>query len=142
MISVNSKLRDLFAQPANLYAHSLIRRMVVFFIFFALYMLCLSADFIPEKISLEVGQVSDRDVIAPRTVSYVDSAKTKKLELEVMASVANVYDMDIAVMTKAEEDVKNIFHVAQAVQIDKTLTIEQKKKSSPMNCRLFYPFQW
>ncbi|WP_373657457.1 HD family phosphohydrolase [Sporomusa acidovorans] len=91
-------------------------------------MLCLSADFIPEKISLEVGQVSDRDVIAPRTVSYVDSAKTKKLELEVMASVANVYDMDIAVMTKAEEDVKNIFHVAQAVQIDKTLTIEQKKE--------------
>ena len=126
MLSVNSKFRDLFAQPPNLQTHSLIRRTVVFFIFFSLYMLCLSADFIPEKISLQVGQVSDRDVIAPRTVSYIDTVKTKKLELEVMASVANVYDMDIAVMAKAEEDVKTIFRAAQALQLDKTLTVEQK----------------
>ena len=126
MISVNSKLRDLFAQPANIQTHSLVRRTVVFFIFFALYMLCLSADFIPEKISLQIGQVSDRDVIAPRTVSYIDNVKTKKLEMEVMASVANVYDMDIAVMSKAEDDVKTIFRTVQAIQIDKTLTPEQK----------------
>jgi len=128
MISVNSKLRDLFTQPANLQAHSLVRRTVVFFVFFALYMLCLSADFIPEKISLQIGQVSDRDVIAPRTVSYIDNVKTKKLEMEVMASVANVYDMDIAVMAKAEEDVKTIFRTAQTLQLDKTLTNEQKKE--------------
>jgi len=126
MISVNNKLRDLFAQPVNIQTHSIVRRTVVFFIFFALYMLCLSADFIPEKISMQVGEVSDRDVIAPRTVSYIDNVKTKKLELEVMSSVANVYDMDIAVMAKAEDDVKTIFRTAQAIQLDKTLTTEQK----------------
>ncbi len=128
MISVNSKLRDLFSQPANIHAHSLVRRTVMFFVFLALYIVCLSADFIPEKISLQIGQVSDRDVIAPRTVSYVDNVKTKKLEMEVMASVANVYDMDIAVMSKAEEDVKTIFKTAQTIRMDSTLTLEQKQE--------------
>lgn len=127
MIPVN-KLRELFTQPQSIHTRSLARRTVVLIVFFALYMLCLSADFIPEKVSLQIGQVSDRDVVAPRTVSYVDNAKTKKLEMEVMASVANVYDMDIAVMAKAEEDVKTIFRVAQAAQADKALiTLEQKR---------------
>lgn len=127
MISVNSRLRDLFLQPGSIYARPLVRRIVLFIVFFSLYVLCLSADFIPEKVSLIIGQVSDRDVIAPRTVSYVDSGKTKKLEMEVMASVANVYDMDIAVVTKAEEDVKTIFRLAQAVQADKTLVSHDQK---------------
>ena len=127
MISVNNRLRELFLQPGSIYARPLVRRIVLFVLFFALYMLSLSADFIPEKVSLLIGQVSDRDVIAPRTVSYVDSAKTKKLELEVMASVANVYDMDIAVMAKAEEDVKTIFRSAKVVQTDKTLTTTDQK---------------
>ncbi|WP_371370655.1 HD family phosphohydrolase [Sporomusa aerivorans] len=125
MISVNSRLRELFLQPGHIYARPLVRRIVLFVVFYAMYMLCLSADFIPDKVSLQVGQVSDRDVIAPRTVSYVDSARTKKLEMEVMASVANVYDLDIAVTAKADEDVKAIFRVAQLVQADKSLATSE-----------------
>lgn len=126
MMSVNSKLRGLFVQQNSSYARPLVRRIGLFIVFFALYMLCLSADFIPEKVSLQIGQVSDRDVIAPRTVSYVDATKTKKLEMEVMASVVNVYDMDISVMTKAEEEVGAIFRSTQMVQADTTLNTEQK----------------
>ncbi|WP_371361332.1 Cyclic-di-AMP phosphodiesterase PgpH [Sporomusa rhizae] len=125
MMSVNSKLRELFV-PNSSYARPLVRRIGLFIVFFALYMLCLSADFIPEKVSLQIGQVSDRDVVAPRTVSYVDATKTKKLEMEVMASVVNVYDMDISVMAKAEEEVSAIFRSTQMVQTDKTLNTEQK----------------
>ena len=86
MMSVN-RLRDLFVQPASIYARPLVRRIVLGLAFFSLFMLILSADFVPDKVSLDIGQVSDRDVIAPRTVSYVDTAKTKQLEAEVLASV-------------------------------------------------------
>ncbi|CVK17436.1 HD family phosphohydrolase [Sporomusa sphaeroides] len=127
MISVNNRLRKLFLKPGSIYTRPLVRRILMFVVFFVLYMVCLSADFIPEKVSLLVGEVSDRDVIAPRTVSYVDSAKTKKLEIEVLASVANVYDMDVAVMAKAEEDVKTIFRSAQAVLADNSLTTSEQK---------------
>ncbi|MDF2571326.1 MAG: pgpH [Sporomusa sp.] len=127
MMSVNNRLRKLFVQPGSMYARPLVRRIVLLVFFFALYMLSLSADFIPDKVSLQIGQVSDRDVIAPRTVSYVDSAKTKKLEMEVMASVANVYDLDSAVMVKADEDVKAIFRVSGLVQADKTLASNEQK---------------
>ncbi|WP_425061284.1 Cyclic-di-AMP phosphodiesterase PgpH [Sporomusa carbonis] len=127
MMSVNNRLRELFVQPSSIYARPLVRRIVLLAVFFTLYMLCLSADFIPDKVSLQIGQVSDRDVIAPRTVSYVDSAKTKKLEMEVMASIANVYDLDVAAVAKAEEDVQAIFRVAHAVATDKTLTTAEQR---------------
>lgn len=127
MISVNNRLQKLFYKPGSIYTRPLVRRSLLFLVFFALYMVCLSADFIPEKVSLLEGEVSDRDVIAPRTVSYVDTAKTKKLEMEVLASVANVYDMDVAVMAKAEEDVKAIFRAAQSTLADNTLTSNEQK---------------
>ncbi|MDF2876482.1 MAG: rny 1, partial [Sporomusa sp.] len=118
MISVN-KLRGFFIQPTSMYARPLVRRIVLSFAFFSLFMLILSAEFIPDKVSLQVGQVSDRDVVSPRTISYVDTAKTKQLEAEVLASVPNVYDLDVSVMTKAEESIAGIFRSARNVITDK-----------------------
>ena len=120
MTSIN-KLRGLFAQPGSMYARPLVRRIVLGLAFFSLFMLLLSAEFIPDKISLQVGQVSDRDVASPRTISYVDTAKTKQLEMEVLASVPNVYDLDVAVMAKAEENVAAIFRAARTIIADKTV---------------------
>lgn len=120
MTSIN-KLRDLFSQPSSTYARPFVRRIVLGLAFFSLFMLILSAEFIPDKISLQVGQVSDRDVAAPRTISYVDTARTKQLEMEVLASVPNIYDLDIAVMTKAEENVTAIFRAARAILTDKNI---------------------
>ncbi|HWR38105.1 MAG TPA: HDIG domain-containing protein [Patescibacteria group bacterium] len=129
MRSIHQLLQDFLDRSANDYTQSLAYRLVLGTVFFILCMLILSADFFPEKIALQVGQVSDSDVIAPRTVSYVDLAKTKKLEMEVLASVANVYDLDVAAMTKAEESMGQIFKAAQLVAADKnTLSTEQKQE--------------
>ncbi|HAK73443.1 MAG TPA: phosphohydrolase, partial [Sporomusaceae bacterium] len=100
-------------------------------------MLILSAEFIPDKVSLQVGQVSDRDVVSPRTISYVDTAKTKHLEAEVLASVPNVYDLDVSVMTKAEESIAGIFRSARNVITDKNLNtvdlrVEKLESSLPV----------
>lgn len=121
MVSLNRKMREFLVLPNSLFAKPLTRRMILCVAFFFLFMIILSADFIVDKISLEVGQVSDKDVIAPRTVSYVDVDKTQKLEAEVLASVANVYDLDISVMAKAEESVTGIYSTAKSIISDKTL---------------------
>lgn len=121
MLSLNNRLRDIFVQPASVYARPIVRRIILGLAFFTLFMILLSAEFVSDKVSFEVGQVSDRDVMAPRTVSFIDEARTKKLEVEVLSSVANVYDLDIAALVKAEENVSSIFRSAKTVLQDKTL---------------------
>jgi len=127
VISLNNKLRDFFVQPTSVYAKPVARRIVLGLAFFFLFMIILSTDFISDKVSFEVGQVSDRDIISPKTIAYVDSAKTKKLEAEVLASVANVYDIDIAAMSKVEDFVGSIFKTARMVLFDKTLVSAEQK---------------
>ena len=136
MMSVN-RLRDLFVQPASIYARPLVRRIVLGLAFFSLFMLILSADFVPDKVSLDIGQVSDRDVIAPRTVSYVDTVKTKHLEAEVVASVPSVFDLDMGVMGKIDEEISAIFQASRMVAADKSLTaplirLERLQNSVPL----------
>jgi len=127
MLSVPNKLRELFIQPNSMHARPITRRIVLGLAFFSLFMIILSTDFISDKISLQVGQVSDRDVLSPRTVSYVDAIKTKKLEAEVMTSVASVYDLDVAVTAQAEEGVGAIFRAARVVAADTSLTSSEQK---------------
>jgi len=127
MMSANNRLRQIFVQQGSVYARPLVRRIVLFMLFFALYMLSLSTDFIPNKFSLQAGQVSDRDVMAPRTVSFVDNAKTKKLEMEVLDSVATVYDLDVAVIAKVEEDARAIFRETRLISEDQLLTTNEQK---------------
>ncbi|HMM20206.1 MAG TPA: HDIG domain-containing protein [Selenomonadales bacterium] len=127
MIELNNKLKELFSHPNSLHARPLTRRIVLGLAFFSLFMVLLSTDFISDKVSLQAGQVSDRDVLAPRSVSYVDRIKTKRLEAEILSSVSSVYDFDVTVATKAEENVASLFKAGKAVAGDKSLTTEEQK---------------
>ncbi|MCC5466390.1 HD family phosphohydrolase [Pelosinus baikalensis] len=128
MISLNNKLREFFTQPTSIYGKPIARRLVLGVAFFLLFMIILSSDFVSDKVSLEVGQVSDRDVIAPRTAAYVDVIKTKKFEDEVLSSVANVYDLDVTAIAKAEENIGAIFSEARQVVGNKELVSAEQKK--------------
>lgn len=127
MISLNNKLRDFFVQPTSIYAKTIARRIVLSLAFFFLLMILLSTDFITDKVSFEVGQVSDQDVISPRTVVYVSIAKTKSLEMEILASVANVYDIDVGIAASVENSVESIFKTVGMVVNDKTLVSSEQK---------------
>lgn len=101
--------------------HSPVRKIVLFLLLFGLYTVLLSIDFLPDKVSLTLGQVSDRDVVAPRTVSFVDEPRTRRLEAEIINSIANVYDLDTAAAATAEDDVSRIFRSVRSVVADKTI---------------------
>ena len=101
--------------------HSPVRKIVLFLLLFGLYTVLLSIDFLPDKVSLTLGQVSDRDVVAPRTVSFVDEPRTRRLESEIINSIANVYDLDTAAAATAEDDVSRIFRSVRSVVADKTI---------------------
>ena len=116
-----------FTESAIARQHSPIRKIVLFLLFFILNTVLLSIDFLPDKVSLSLGQVSDRDVVAPRTVSFVDEPRTRKLETEVVASVANVYDLDTSAAATAEDDVSRIFRSVRSVLTDKQLARPEEK---------------
>lgn len=126
MISANSRLRDMFMQPGSIYAKPVFRRIILALAFFTLFVILLSTDFLPDKVSFEIGQISDRDIIAPRTVSYVDTAKTKKLESEILGSVVSVYDLDRTVIATIDENLTSLFQAVDSVANVKQLTESQK----------------
>lgn len=130
MALIDNKMRDFFVHPTNKQSHLFARRILIVLAFFVSTMIALSADFISDKVSLQAGQVSDRDVIASRSVSYIDTAKTKKLEAEVLGSVATVYDLDVAVSAKSDEMVTVIFRSAQKVIADTALSTSEEKMNS------------
>lgn len=127
MISV-SKIRDMLQIPAAgaTFDRSYLQRGVITVIFFLLATIILIADLMPQKVSLEVGQVSESDVIAPRTISYVDKDKTNKLEQEVIRSVSNVYEYDVTIVSKVEEDVTQFFKQVRSIQQDQAFSRDQK----------------
>lgn len=113
----------------NINSYPMLKRILLAGAFLFLVLVIVVADVIPERIAVEEGEVSDRDIIAPRTVSYVNEEKTKKLESEVLEGVADVYDMDVSVLLKSEDQVNGIFNALQNVVSTKefsTVTVEEQ----------------
>lgn len=127
MISA-SKIRDMLQIPAEGLAldRNLMQRSIIAVVFYLLFTVILIADLMPNRVSLDVGQVSDTDILASRTISYIDKDKTKKLEQEIGNSVANVYEFDVTITGKVDEDVTNIFKQVRNIQQDQGLARDQK----------------
>jgi hypothetical protein len=127
MIST-SKLRDMLHIPIDRISLNgmTVHRGLIAVIFYLLVTVILTADLMPNRVSLEVGQVIESDVVAPRTISYVDKDKTRKLEQEIIQSVASVYEHDVSVAGKVDEDVARVYKQVRAIQPEQNLSREQK----------------
>ena len=90
-------------------------RIIIAIVFFGLYTTILSFNFISNKniAPFEVGQVSERDIASPRTISYIDRVETQKLETEILAGVPDVYELDGTVISSTENNIKEIFFTAR-----------------------------
>ena len=79
----------------------------------ALTILTLSAllalHFLPDRVSLRLGQTSDQDVRATRTVQYVDQEATDALRAEAAAQVRPVYEPVAHASSDAEQRVKDAY---------------------------------
>ena len=114
-MNIKEPFKWILYKLGDLHSYPMLKRIWLAGALLFLVLVIVVADVIPERIAVEEGAVSDRDIIAPRTVSYVNEEKTKKLESEVLEGVADVYDMDVAVLLKSEDQVNGIFNALQNV---------------------------
>lgn len=122
------KLREIFTQPAEagVFGRTTTRRLVLVIALYIFIMFILSTDFVADKVALEIGQVSDRDVVAPRTVAFINNVKTERLQREIATGIANVYDLDMTALAKAETAADKLFSAAQVANGEANLSPPEK----------------
>ncbi|MBI3946523.1 MAG: HDIG domain-containing protein [Armatimonadetes bacterium] len=64
---------------------------------------------VPDRVSLEIGDISPRDIRAPRAASYMDTVATGNLRWQLLSSVAREYDLDPYAMALSESMVNQVF---------------------------------
>lgn len=135
MKALARRFRLFLMNRRGIYAKSTTRRGILGIGFLFIFMIVMSADIASDRVSVKEGQVSDRDIVAPSTVYYVDAIKTKQLEDDVLASVADVYDLDVSALVQAENVINNTFGAlllgekAAESEADRALLAEKKRKS-------------
>ena len=78
-------------------------------IFFVLIALTLSLDLIPNQVDLRAGQVSQSDITAPRTITFIDEDRTSELRQRAADTAPRVYEEDSTVEEKVLNKVNNLF---------------------------------
>lgn len=69
-----------------------------------------------QGVALREGQVSPRDIIAPRTVEIVDAVATEKRKQEVLAAISPVYRVDEALVHRVKEEMEGFFSALEDVR--------------------------
>ncbi|HPT99590.1 MAG TPA: HDIG domain-containing protein [Armatimonadota bacterium] len=71
---------------------------------------------VPDKVSLEIGEISTKEVRAPRAARYVDTAATERLRRQYIATVAPQYEVDAYATATAEAAVNHAFSRLETVR--------------------------
>ena len=89
------------------------KRRISLTIFFIVITLILTFNFFPNQIDLEVGQVAKSDIVAPRTVTFIDQEKTEQLRELAVESASKVYEEDKSVNRRILNEIDNLFNTVQ-----------------------------
>ena len=71
--------------------------------------LMMSIQLLPDRVSLKLGDVASRDLSSPRTVVYVNTEATSRLQQAALLSTPSVYDSVINAPQKAERSLTALF---------------------------------
>ena len=82
--------------------------LIIFFLFIAII---LTFNFFPNQIDLEIGEVSTTDIVAPRTVTFIDQEKTEQLRELAVESSSKVYEEDQSVNRMILNNIDQLFNV-------------------------------
>jgi hypothetical protein len=97
----------------------------------------LSMHLLPDKVTLQVGDVSPEDIQAHRTVRYIDSIETENLRRQAAATADKVYDIVPKASSEASDSVSDIFYYLHLARNDASLTtIDAKESFVKHNLRL------
>ncbi|MHB0912027.1 MAG: HD family phosphohydrolase [Armatimonadota bacterium] len=87
----------------------------------------LSMNLLPDKVDLQVGDISQEDIHAHRTVRYVDSVQTERMRQEALARVDRQYRAVPNAASEADEAVADVFGVLRRARVDPGLSSLQAK---------------
>ncbi|MFO7815778.1 MAG: HDIG domain-containing protein [Halanaerobiales bacterium] len=93
----------------NIQLNERYKRRISLIIFFVFIAIILTFNFFPNQIDLEVGEVSTSDVVAPRTVTFIDQEKTEQLRELAVESSSKVYEEDKSVNRQILSDIDKLF---------------------------------
>ncbi|MGE5559457.1 MAG: HD family phosphohydrolase [Chloroflexota bacterium] len=93
-------------------------------VLFVVMSLVFSTGLVPERVSLQAGEVAPRDVIAPETI--IDQARTAELQQQRAETVPAVYTEDPSVITAVERDTRGLFEKATIIATDTSLNVSDK----------------
>lgn len=82
----------------------------------------LSMHLLPDKVSLQVGDVSTGEIRAHRTVHYVDIVETERLRTEAAARADKVYKIVPRAAFEASQSASNIFDLLRRARTDQQLS--------------------
>ena len=81
----------------------------------------LSMHLVPDKVSLQVGDVSPTEIRAHRTVRYVDTVETQRLREEAATRTDKVYRIVPKAAFEASESASSIFDILRRARTDQQL---------------------
>ncbi len=82
-------------------------------IFLIALSMIMTINLIPNKIDLQVGEVSKSDITAPQTVTFTDQEKTEELKEMAASSAPRVYEEDKDVNNKIKGNINTLFTVVK-----------------------------
>ena len=94
------------------------RRYLAAAVFFIMITLLVSFEFVPEKVNLQLGQISPSTIYAPRAVVYIDQAKTAEERRKAMEKVPRVPEINQEVSTAVRQDINEVLKDIKTVQAD------------------------
>ncbi len=104
-------------------------------IFFILIALILSLDLIPNQVDLRAGQVSQSDITAPRTITFIDQNRTSELRQQAADTAPRVYEEDSTVEEEVLNKVDELFEAVISERVlfynNKVSLAADKEQSQP-----------
>lgn len=106
-------------------------------LFFLLITLLVAVDFVPQKVDLQLGEVSRENVFAPRNVVFEDKEKTEDLRRQASAIVDKQYDRNEQVSGAVQQDISAAIESIREIQEQGDLSAQEKE----VRLRSLLPFQ-
>lgn len=103
-----------------------IRRYFAAGIFFLLITLLVSFEFVPQKVNLQIGQISSSTIYAPRAVVYIDQQKTAEERRKAMEKVPRIPEINEEVAKEVRNDINQVLQEIKAVQADNNTELPAK----------------
>lgn len=85
-------------------------------------------SYFPMNLKIKEGDIASQDIVANRTVSYVDVAKTEMLREKMAESVSPIYLLDKSKESEALKNIDNFFNSIKSILSNNKSVIEKRKE--------------